>query len=136
MEETTLAPCGLAASRNFAITLGTTSIARSICASVLNRLNENRRLRRAPSPAESIARSTCEASCEPVRHADPAEQQMRCRSSRRSAVDDSTPSKDKLEVLGTRAAPAPLIEAPLTASTTASSNLTRIDLILAVPCAG
>src|SRR5207247_10980654 len=96
---------------SFAITFGTTEIARSTCASVLNRPKEKRKLRRAPSPLGFMAWSTCEASWEPVRQADPAEQQMQCRSNKRTAAGDSIPSNAKLDVFGTRTAPAPLTDA-------------------------
>src|SRR5437899_12903212 len=102
-------------------------MARSICASVLNRPNEKRRLRRAPSPFGFIARNTCEASCEPVRQAELAEQQMPCRSSSRSAAEDSIPSNERLDVFGVRGAPAPFTDAPLTVSSTAFSNRSRMD---------
>ena len=96
------------------MTFGTTSIARSICASLLNRPREKRRLRLASSPLGFIARNTCEASCEPVRQAEPAEQQIPCRSNKRSADEDSMPSNERLDVFGSRAAPAPLTDAPFT----------------------
>src|SRR5436190_11798280 len=102
-------------------------MARSTCASVLKRPKEKRRLRRARSPLESIARSTCEASCEPDRQADPAEQQIRCRSSKRSAAGDSIPSNEQLDVFGIRAAPAPFTDAPLTLSKIALSKRSRIE---------
>src|SRR5437764_14638708 len=97
-------------------------MARSISASVLNLPKEKRRLRRAPSPFGFIARNTCDASCEPVLQADPAEQQMPCRSSNRSAADDSIASNGKLDVFGTRIAPAPFTDAPLTVSRPELSN--------------
>src|SRR6266516_5368331 len=97
-------------------------MARSISVSVLNRLKEKRRLRRAPSPFGFIARNKREASCEPVRQADPAEQKVPCRSSNRSALDDSIPSNDKLDVFGIRSAPVPFTDAPLTDSRIAFSK--------------
>src|SRR5437868_9772713 len=100
--------------RSLLITFGTISTALSIWASVLKRLKEKRRLRRAPSPFGFIARNTCDASCEPVLQAEPAEQQIPCRSSNRSAADDSIASNDKLDVFGTRTAPAPFTDAPFT----------------------
>ena len=75
-DETAASRVGVDNRRSFSTTFGTISIARSICESELYRPNEKRRLRRAPSPLEFIARRTCDASCEPVLHADPAEQQM------------------------------------------------------------
>src|SRR6266403_2475996 len=98
------------------MTFGTTLMTRSICTSVLKRPNEKRKLRRPPFVSEFIARSTCEASCEPVRQADPAEQQIRYRSNKRSAAGESIPSNEKLDVFGARAAPAPLTDAPFTVS--------------------
>jgi len=121
--------------RNFSMTLGTTSMARSISASALNRPKEKRRLRRAPSPLGFIARNTCEASCEPVRQAEPAEQQMPCRSNRRRAAGDSMSSNEKLDVFGSRAAPAPLTDAPLTTLSTDFSNRSRRERMLHCPSA-
>src|SRR5207247_6822746 len=131
-DETALPRAGAATSRNFSITFGTTSIARSICASVLNRPKENLKLRRAPSPLGSIARSTCEASCDPVRQAEPAEQQIRCRSNRRRAAGDSIPSNEKLDVFGILAASAPFTAAPLTVSRSeehTSELQSRVDIV-------
>src|SRR5437867_7798511 len=105
-------------------------MARSISVSVLNRLKEKRRLRRAPLPFGFIARNTCDASCDPVLQADPAEQQIRYRSSRRSAARDSIPSNDKLDVFGIRDAPAPFTDAPVTVSSTDFSNRSRIERLL------
>src|SRR5207244_12608014 len=110
-------------------------MARSISLSVLNRLKEKRRLRRAPSPFGFIARNRCDASCEPVRQADPAEQQIRCRSSSRSAADDSISSNDKLDVFGIRGAPEPFTDAPLTDSRIAFSKRSRIERTLPFPSA-
>ena len=112
------------------MTFGTTSIARSICASVVNRPREKRKLRRAPSALGFIARSTCEASCEPVRHAEPAEQQIPSRSNKRSAAEDSMPSNETLEVFGSRVAPAPLTDVPFTAPSTDFSKRSRMERIL------
>src|SRR5207237_10826579 len=126
---------GAALCRSFSITFGTTSIARSICASVLKRPSEKRRLRLASSPVGFIARNTCEASCEPVRQAEPAEQQIPCRSSSSSAADDSIPSKDKLDVFGIRSAPAPFTDAPLTDSRIPFSKRSRIERTLHFPSA-
>src|SRR5205823_820451 len=67
-----------------------------------------------------------DASCEPVLQAEPAEQQIQCRSSDKSATDDSIASNDKLDVFGTRIAPAPFTDAPLTVSRTELSNRSRI----------
>src|ERR1044072_3029229 len=117
------------------MTAGTTSPARSTSASVLNRPKEKRRLRRAPSLAGFIARSTCEASCEPVRHAEAAEQQIRCRSNNTRADEDSIPSNEILDVFGSRAVLAPLTDAPLTASSTDFSNRSRIERMLHFPSA-
>src|SRR5947207_15875757 len=97
-------------------------MARSISASVLNRLKEKRRLRRALSPFAFIVRNTSDASCEPVRQADAAEQQIPWRSRSRSAADDSIPSNEKLDVVGIRAAPAPFTDATFTLSITGLSN--------------
>src|SRR5438067_11382929 len=108
-------------------------MARSISASVLNRLKEKRRLRRSPSPVPFIARKTCDASCEPVRQADPAEQQIPWRSSNRSAADDSIPSNEKLDVFGIRGAPAPFTDAPFTLSSTDFSNRLRNERMLHFP---
>src|SRR5947209_1578006 len=110
-------------------------MARSISASVLNRPKEKRRLRRAPSPFGFIARNTCDASCEPVLQAEPAEQQRPCRSSRMSAAGDSIPSNDKLDVFGIRpaAAGAPLTDAPLMEARIAFSNRSRIERMLHLP---
>src|SRR5205814_10318567 len=110
-------------------------MARSISASLLNLLNEKRRLRRAPSPFGFIARNTCEASCEPVRQADPAEQQIPSRSRSSSALDDSIPSNDKLDVFGIRSAPAPFTDAPLTELRIASSKRRRIKRTFSLPSA-
>src|SRR5437016_13962977 len=99
---------------------------RSTCASVLKRPKEKRKLRRALFVSEFIARSTCEASCEPVRQADPAEQQIRCRSNKRRAAGDSMPSNEKLEVFGSRAASAPLTDAAETVSRILFSKRSRI----------
>src|ERR1043166_9777885 len=110
-------------------------MARPISASVLNRPNEKRRLRRAPSPFGFIALNTCEASCEPVRQAEPAEQQIPCRSSSRSAAGDSIPPNEKLDVFGIRSAPAPFTDAPLTDSRIAFSNRSRIERTLHFPSA-
>src|SRR5262245_7473938 len=118
---------------SFSITFGTTSITRSISASVLNRPREKRRLRRAPSALGFIARSTCEASCEPVRQAEPAEQQIPCRSSKRSAAGDSMPSNARLDVFESLTAPSPLTAAPLTISSMDFSNRSRIEPILHFP---
>src|SRR5262249_20943240 len=108
-------------------------MALSISASVLNRPSEKRRLRRATSPFGFIARNTCDASCEPVRQADPAEQQIPWRSSSKSAADDSIPSNEKLEVFGIRSAPAPFTDAPFTPSSTDFSNRSRIEPTLHFP---
>lgn len=121
--------------RSFSMTFGTISMERSISASVLNRPREKRRLRRAPSPLGFIARSTCEASCEPVRQAEPAEQQICCRSNRRRAAGDSMPSNERLDVFGSRAAPVPLTDVPLTASCTDFSNRSRMLRMLHLPSA-
>src|ERR1700745_1125429 len=102
---------------------------------MVNLPKENRRLRRAPSPLGFIARNTCEASCEPVRQADPAEQQIPCVSKRSSALDDSIPSNYRLEVFGIRNAPAPFTDAPLTDSRIACSNRSRIERTLHFPSA-
>src|SRR5438093_8021110 len=110
-------------------------MARSISASVLNRLKEKRRLRPALSPFAFIARNTCDASCEPVLQADAAEQQIPLRSSSRSAADDSIPSNERLDVFGIRGAPAPFTDAPLTVSSTAFSNRSRMDWMLHFPSA-
>src|SRR3989475_11828844 len=132
-DETALPRGDAAIPRSFSITFGTTSRARSTCASVLNRQKETLKLRRAPSPLGYIARSTCEASCEPVRQAEPAEQQIRCRSNKRRAAGDSIPSNEKLDVFGIRAAPAPFTAPPLTVSRTAFSNRSRIERTCAFP---
>ena len=94
---------------------------------------EKRKLRRASSPFGFMARSTCEASCEPSGQADPAEQQMRLRSNKRRAAGDLIPSNEKLDVFGTRGAPAPLTDAPLTIWRIASSNRSRMDPMCALP---
>src|SRR5204862_5481757 len=91
------------------------------------------KLRRAPSPLGAIARSTCEASCDPVRHAEPAEQQIRCRSNKRRAAGDSIPSNEKLDVFGIRAAQAPFTAAPFTVSRTAFSNRSRMERTCVFP---
>src|SRR5438874_1199597 len=115
------------------MTFGTTSRAWSTCALVLNRPKENRKPRRAPSPLGSIALSTCEASSDPVRQAEPAEQQIRCRSNKRRAAGDSIPSNEKLDVFGIRAAPAPFTAAPFTVSRIAFSNRSRIERTCVFP---
>src|SRR5450755_1293831 len=114
------------APRNLAITFGTISIARSTSASELNRPNEKRRLPLALSSFRFIARRTCDASPEPVRHADPAEQQILCRSNIMSPASDSMPPKARLDVFGKRARTFPLIETPETFSQIAFSNRSRI----------
>src|SRR5437763_10450065 len=108
-------------------------MARSICESVLNELQENRKPRLAPSPLGSIALSTCEASSDPVRQAEPAEQQIRCRSNKRRAAEDSIPSNEKLDVFGIRAAPAPFTAAPFTVSRIAFSNRSRMERTCVFP---
>src|SRR5947207_15982022 len=110
-------------------------MARSISASVLNRPKEKRRLRRAPSPFGFIARNTCEASCEPVRQAEPAEQQIRCRSNNRRAAGDSMQSNEKLDVFGSRGARAPFTDAPLSFSSTDFSKRSHIERTLHFPSA-
>src|SRR5207302_11391353 len=106
---------------------------RSLPASVLNRLKEQRRLPRALSPFAFIARNTCDASCEPVRQADAAQQQIPWRSRSRSAADDSIPSNEKLDVFGIRGAPAPFTYAPFTLSSTDFSNRLRNERMLHFP---
>ena len=111
---------------SLSITFGTIPSARSISGSELNRPNEKRRLPRARSSFKYIARSTCEASAEPVRQAEPAEQQTPCRSNSSSAAFESIPPKEKLEVFGSRAMRSPLIDAPLTASRIPFSKRSRM----------
>src|SRR5436190_388754 len=134
-DEATLSRVGVALWRTFVITFGITSIARWICASVLNRPSEKRRLRLASSPVGFIARSTCDASCEPVRQAEPAEQQIPCRSNNRRAAEASMPSNEKLDVFGIRSVPAPFTDAALTASSIDFSKRSRKRIgILPVAC--
>ena len=72
---------------------------------------------------------------ENVRLAELAEQQMPCRSSSRSAAEDSIPSNERLDVFGIRGAPAPFTDAPLTVSSAAFSNRSRMDWMLHFPSA-
>src|SRR5581483_45304 len=108
-------------------------MARWICALVLNRPIEKRRLRLASSAFGFIARNTCEASCEPVRQAEPAEQQIPCRSNKRSAAGDWTPSNERLDVFERRGASPPFTDTPLIVSSSDFSNRSRMERILHFP---
>src|SRR5205807_4398622 len=99
-------------------------------ASLLTQPTEKLKRLLAPSALGFIARSTCEASCEPVRHAEPAEQQIPSRSNKRSAAEDSMPSNERLEVFASRVAPAPLTDVPFTVSSTDFSKRSRMERIL------
>src|SRR5581483_5053647 len=82
-----------------------------------------------------IARNTCEASCEPVRQAEPAEQQIPCRSNKRSAAGDWTPSNERLDVFERRGASPPFTDTPLIVSSSDFSNRSRMERILHFPSA-
>ena len=95
--------------RTFAITPGKISSACWISAAVLKREKEKRRLLRARLWENPIARRTWEGWREPAMHAEPADAQIFARSNSRSALSASTPSKERLEVFGSRWVRSPLI---------------------------
>src|SRR5688572_16434033 len=102
------------------------STAVSTSASVLNGSDEEHLMQRVRSGAVVVARKTCDGSGDPVRQAEPAEQQSWWRSNRTSAASDSPPAKERFDVLGRRASRSPFTKVSGTFSRTPVSKPSRI----------